>query len=433
MSIPVSDPEMTHAETVSTAASAVPVQHCRHCGAALRTVLANLGASPVANDFLDPGQLGRAEPFYPLEVLVCSNCRLAQTHDVLGAGDIFRDDYVYFSSHSTTWLEHARVYVEAMIARFGIGAGQRWVELASNDGYLLGNVKAAGIASLGVEPCRSVAEAAIAKGIETRIEFFGVECARRLAGEGWAADVITANNVFAHVPFINDFAGGIAALLKPEGVATIEVQHLLRLMQRNQFDTIYFEHFSYLSLIAGMKIFESVGLRVFDVEEPSTHGGSIRFFLCHKGAAHAQTENVARVLNEELAYGLDKDATYEAWAERVRETKRALLALLIGLKREGKTIAAYGAPAKGVTLLNYCGVGRDFIDFAVDRAPSKQNLLMPGVHIPVHAPEEIFARKPDYVLILPWNLKGEIMEQMAGIRAWGGRFIVPIPAPAIID
>ena len=424
---------MTHAETISAERHAAPARSCRHCDRQMHTVLANLGASPVANDFLDPAHLGRAEPFYPLEVLVCSNCRLAQTNDVLGADDIFREDYVYFSSHSTTWLEHARTYVGRMIARFGIGPGKSWVELASNDGYLLQNVKAAGIASLGVEPCRSVAEAAIAKGIDTRIEFFGVEGARRLAAEGWAADVITANNVFAHVPFINDFAGGIAALLKPEGVATIEVQHLLRLMQRNQFDTIYFEHFSYLSLIAGMKIFESVGLRVFDVEEPTTHGGSIRFFLCHHNAAHARTDNVSRVLDEELAYGLDTDGAYEAWAERVRETKRALLALLIAIKREGKTIAAYGAPAKGVTLLNYCGIGRDFIDFAVDRAPSKQNLLMPGVHIPVHAPDEIFARKPDYVLILPWNLKDEVMAQMAAIRAWGGRFIVPIPAPVVVD
>jgi hypothetical protein len=303
--------------------------------------------------------------------------------------------------------------------------------VASNDGYLLQYVKAAGIPGLGVEPCESVALAARKIGIDTRIEFFGVACATRLVEEGKAADLIAANNVLAHVPDINDFVGGAAALLKPEGVATFEVQHLLRLMQKNQFDTIYHEHFSYLSLIAAQHIFEAAGLRVFDVEELPTHGGSIRFFVCRKDASHPETETVRRVLAEETAYGLDKDTVYQQWAERVRRTKRDLLKLLIDIKDKGGTIAGYGAPAKGVTLLNYCGVACDFVDFTVDRAPSKQNRLLPGVHIPILAPEEIEQRKPDYVLILPWNLKDEIMTQMAGIRAWGGKFIIPIPTPVV--
>ncbi|CCD84528.1 putative SAM-dependent methyltransferase [Bradyrhizobium sp. ORS 285] len=406
---------------------------CRHCGDDLTLKLIDLGASPVANDYVDPAHYMRAEPFYPLETFVCRECRLAQTRDLLAASDIFRADYAYFSSHSTSWLEHARSYVEAMAGRFGLGPASRHVEIASNDGYLLQYSLQKGINCLGVEPCESVAKAARAKGIATRIEFFGRDCARVLREEGWSADLLTANNVLAHVPDINDFVGGVKILLAPEGVATFEVQHLLTLMQRHQFDTIYHEHFSYLSLIAGLRIFARAGLRVFDVELPETHGGSIRFFVCHDDASHAESSNVADVLARERAYGLHDDAIYVAWNEQVKETKRALIELLTALKRDNKKIVAYGAPAKGVTLLNYCGIRTDFLDFTVDRAPSKQGRYMPGVRVPILPPEAIFEAKPDYVLILPWNIKNEIKTQMAEIRRWGGRFVVPVPKATIED
>ena len=415
--------------SIPTAVAVTP--KCRHCGHDLTLKLIDLGASPVANDYVDPANYAKAEPFYPLETFVCRECRLAQTRDLLAASDIFRADYAYFSSHSTSWLEHARVYVEDMVQRFGLGPASRHVEIASNDGYLLQYSLKKGISCLGVEPCESVALAARDKGIETRIEFFGGVTANKLGEEGWSADLITANNVLAHVPDINDFVGGIKILLAPQGVATFEVQHLLTLMQRHQFDTIYHEHFSYLSLIAGLRIFAKAGLRVFDVELPETHGGSIRFFVCHERASHAESPNVADVLARERAYGLHDDAIYVAWNEQVKETKRALLELLISLKRDGKKIAGYGAPAKGVTLLNYCGVRTDFLDFTVDRAPSKQGRYMPGVRIPILPPEAIVEARPDYVLILPWNIKNEIKAQMAEIRSWGGRFIVPVPKATI--
>ncbi|MGD2131287.1 MAG: class I SAM-dependent methyltransferase [Maricaulaceae bacterium] len=421
---------MTMSKTSAAATTAPP---CRHCGAPMTVTLADLGMSPVANDLVALDKAADMEPFYPLEVLACSDCRLAQTRDFKAGDEIFTEDYVYFSSMSTSWLEHAKRYVDAMFDRFGFDESAKVVEIASNDGYLLKNIKDRGASCLGVEPCQSVALEARRKGIDTRIEFFGVELAQALVEEGWSADLIPANNVFAHVPDINDFTAGLATLLKPEGVITIEVQHLLRLMQRNQFDTIYHEHFSYLSLHAGMRIFASHGLRVFDVEEPPTHGGSIRFFVCKEGASHVESPNVARVLAEEAEYGLGRDNVYLAWQEQVKETKRALLELLIKLKREGATIAGYGAPAKGNTLLNYCGIGKDFIDFTVDKAPSKQDKLLPGSRIPILAPEAIYSRKPDYVLILPWNLKDEIIAQMSDIRQWGGKFITPIPHPKIYE
>jgi hypothetical protein len=406
---------------------------CRHCGADLHLILADLGSVPVANDYIDPERHGGMEPFYPLQVLVCTECRLAQTHDLISRDDVFRADYAYFSSHSTSWLKHARVYVEQFTARFGLGAGSCMVEVASNDGYLLQYAQRAGIPCLGIEPCRSVAMAAMAKGIPTRMDFFGRATARTLRSEGIAADLITANNVLAHVQDINDFVGGAAILLAPEGVATFEVQHLLRLMQRNQFDTIYHEHFSYLSLLAARNVFERAGLRVFDVDELATHGGSIRFIVCRNEASHVDTPAVARVLQEELDYGLGTDAVYERWSNDICKVKRDLLKLLISVKEEGKSIAAYGAPAKGVTLLNYCGIARDFIDFTVDRAPSKQGRLMPGVRIPILAPDAIMERRPDYILILPWNLKSEIKSQLSGVKEWGARFILPIPTPVIED
>ncbi len=404
---------------------------CRHCGTPLTLTLLDLGMSPVANDLIDPERQSAMEPFYPLKIMVCSECRLAQTRDFHSGDDIFREDYVYFSSFSTSWLDHAKRYVDGMVERFGLGPESTVIEIASNDGYLLQFVKEKGIKAVGVEPCRSVAEAAQQKGIDTRIAFVGKSFGESMAAEGLKADLIPANNVFAHVPDINDFVAGAAAMLKPEGVATFEVQHLLRLMQRNQFDTMYHEHFSYLSLIAAQRIFKHSGLRVFDVEELPTHGGSIRFFVCHDGASHAETPNVARVLNEERAYGMHEDDVYRAWQEQVRETKRAFLSLLIDLKRQGKTIVGYGAPAKGNTLLNYCGIGTDFLEFTTDLAPAKQGKLLPGSHIPIRAPEAIFEAKPDYVVILPWNLKEEIKEQMAGIREWGGQFVIPSRTPSI--
>lgn len=395
--------------------------------------MADLGLTPIANDLLDPSKVWSSEPFYPLVAMVCCSCRLVQCAHDLTPDQIFRADYVYFSSHSTSWLNHAKRYIEQMAERFNLKTGDTVVELASNDGYLLQYAKERGLKSLGIEPCESVARAAIAKGIDTRMAFFGRAFGKELAREGWKADLVVANNVFAHVPEIADFAAGIAELLAPEGVATIEVQHLLRMMQRNQFDTIYHEHYSYLSIVAVSKIFERVGMRLFDVESLETHGGSIRFFICRADSNHQRSQRVDALLKEELDYGLDKDDAYIRWGEAVKETKRALLELCIKLKRQGKSIAGYGAPAKGVTLLNYCGIGRDFVDFTVDRADSKIGQYLPGVQIPILHPDAILKAKPDYVLILPWNIKTEIMEQMKGIREWGGRFITPVPVAKIED
>lgn len=394
-------------------------------------VVANLGLTPVANDYVDADRYREAEPFYPLEARVCRSCRLVQTVDVRRADEIFRADYAYFSSHSTTWLDHAKTYVDAMIDRFGLGSESRIIEVASNDGYLLQFAQGRGLKCLGIEPSQSVALAARGKGIETRIEFFGTALADKLAREGWRADLLTANNVLAHVPDINDFVRGAATLLAPDGVATFEIQHLLKLMQRHQFDTIYHEHFSYLSLLAAQRIFDKAGLRVFDAEELETHGGSIRFFVCRAGAPHRTRDNVERILQEEMRYGLAGDEAYLSWSEAVKETKRTLLELLIGLKRQGKSIAGYGAPAKGVTLLNYCGIGPDFLDYTVDRAPSKIGRFMPGIRLPILAPDAIFETRPDYILILPWNIKDEIKGQLERARDWGAKFIIPIPTARI--
>lgn len=412
---------------------ASPRPECRHCNSELTLPLVDLGLSPIANDYVSPANYTKAEPFYPLEVLVCSNCRLAQTRDMVAAEDIFRADYAYFSSYSTSWLDHARTYVEDMSTRFGLTPASRHIEIASNDGYLLQYSKAKGLRCLGIEPCEAVALAGREKGVETRIAFFSEDYAKSLLAEGWSADLITANNVLAHVPAINDFVGGVKVLLAQDGVATFEVQHLLKLMQRHQFDTIYHEHYSYLSLIAGLQIFAKAGLRVFDVELLETHGGSIRLFVCHAKSGFRDSPGVARVLAEEQAYGFDGDTAYAAWNEAVKAIKRDLLELLIALKRDGKTIAAYGAPAKAATLVNYCGIGRDFIDFTVDRALSKQGLYLPGARIPIRSPDAIFEAKPDYVLIFPWNLRDEIKAQMSGIRSWGGRFIIPLPKAIIED
>lgn len=406
--------------------------HCRSCAAPVTLELVDLGNLPIANALIEPEDASKDDPVFPLRVLVCQHCRLVQTQDVLDPKDLFRPNYTYFSSHSSSWLGHARAYVADMIARFGLKPGAMHVEIASNDGYLLQYSRAAGLDCLGIEPCESVALAARAKDIPTHMAFFDAALGAQLAASGRSADLITANNVFAHVRDINGFTAGIKALLAPQGVATLEVQHLLSLMQNGQFDTIYHEHFSYLSLIAARAIFARAGLRVFDVELPPTHGGSIRFFVCHDGAAHAPCPGVERVLAAEHAYGLDSDGVYQAWGKSVAAGQHALHEALSALKEQGKSFIAYGAPAKGVTLLNYCGVGRDLLDFTVDIAPSKQGRFLPGSHLPIFAPEVIAEKKPDYVLILPWNLSAEIQAQLAYIKEWGGQFILPIPKPHIL-
>jgi 2-polyprenyl-3-methyl-5-hydroxy-6-metoxy-1,4-benzoquinol methylase len=412
--------------------SRVPTK-CRHCGAVLKTIFADLGATPVSNDYLNAQSREGAEPYYPLRAFVCDSCRLVQLEDFRRATDLFREDYAYFSSISTSWLDHAKCYVETITQRFGLTERSTVIEVASNDGYLLQYFKRDGVRVLGIEPCRSVAEYAIReKGIATLMEFFGESMAITLVANGFSADLTVANNVLAHVPDINDFVSGFRKILKPEGVSTFEFPHLLNLIRQCQFDTIYHEHFSYLSLLAADRLFTSNGLRIFDVETFPTHGGSLRLFVCRREASWARSPRVEEMLKIERSEGLDDDRVYLAFAEKVRETKRSLLELLIGLKRKGKTIIGYGAPAKGNTLLNYCGIGSDFLEFTVDRSPQKQGLYLPGTRLTIMPPEAIDDAKPDYVLILPWNLKEEIMDQMRHVRDWGGRFIVPIPSPQIL-
>lgn len=406
---------------------------CRACGSPLQHTFADLGLSPVSNAFIKQEDAARGEMFYPLHAMVCDQCWLVQLSDVARAETHFHDEYVYFSSFSTSWLEHARRYVASMIPRFGLNTASRVVEIASNDGYLLQYFVQAGIPCLGVEPTANTAAAARKIGVESKEMFFGRATAAQLAAEGGKADLILGNNVLAHVPDINDFVGGMPLLLKPEGVITLEFPHLLNLIAQNQFDTLYHEHYSYLSLTALLPIFERAGLRFFDVEFLPTHGGSLRVYACHQAAAHTANDAVAECIEREKAAGLTNLQTYVTFGEKVRETKRALLEFLIAAKRAGKRIAAYGAAAKGNTLLNYCGVGIDFIDYVVDKNPVKQGRLLPGTRIPVHSPEIVSETRPDYLLILPWNIKDEVMQQMSGIRQWGARFVVPIPTVEVID
>jgi hypothetical protein len=388
--------------------------------------------SPLSNRYLKRDNVERMEQFYPLHVRVCDQCFLVQLPVVVTPNDIF-SDYAYFSSYSDSWLDHCRRYVESVTRRFCLGPRSQVVELASNDGYLLQYFKQGGVPALGIEPAANVAKVSQAAGIETIVKFFGEETASELRAAGRTADLLLGNNVLAHVPDINDFVKGMQILLKPAGIITMEFPHLLRLMQQNQFDTIYHEHFSYLSLMTVERIFGSQGLRIFDVEQLSTHGGSLRVYAAHV-ANTEQTESVElRALRgEETKAGLDRMETYGAFAEQVRRTKRRLLEFLVKAKDEGKTVVGYGAPAKGNTLLNYCGIRTDFIDYTVDRNPYKQGRFLPGTHIPVAAPEQIMKTRPDYVLILPWNLEEEIVVQMTQIRAWGGKFVVPIPELRVI-
>lgn len=406
--------------------------NCRACGAQLNHTFVDLGLSPVSNAFVKTEDAVRGEMFYPLHALVCDKCWLVQLSEVSRADLHFHDDYVYFSSFSSSWLAHAQRYVEAMIPRFSLNASSRVAEIASNDGYLLQYFVKAGIPCYGIEPTANTAAAARKIGVDSREVFFGRDTAKQLATEG-QVDLLLGNNVLAHVPDINDFVGGMPTLLKPEGVITLEFPHLLNLIEQNQFDTLYHEHYSYLSLTALMPIFERAGLRFFDAQHLPTHGGSLRVYACHKDSAHQESRSVAECLQMEKAAGLTDLTTYAAFSEKVRETKRELLDFLIAAKRAGKTIAAYGAAAKGNTLLNYCGAGTDFIDYVVDKNPVKQNRLLPGTRIPVRAPEAVFETHPDYLLILPWNIKDEVTQQMDGIRAWGGRFVVPIPTVKVLD
>jgi len=400
---------------------------CRFCGAPLERVFVDLGSSPLANSYLEPEALERPEPWFPLTVRLCERCWLCQLPAVATPEQIF-GDYAYFSSYSTSWLEHARRYVEAMIERFGLGAGHRVVEVASNDGYLLRHFVERGVPVLGIEPAANVAEAARALGIPTEVRFFGRATAADLAARGAEADLLLGNNVLAHVPDLNDFVAGLATLLAPTGVITLEFPHLVRLVEGNQFDTIYHEHFSYLSLVTVERVLAAHGLELFDVEELASHGGSLRVFAQHAATGvQPLSPRVAELAARERATGVETLDWYESFAERVRETKRRLLEFLVSEKRAGKRIVGYGAPAKGNTLLVYCGVRTDFLDYTVDRSPHKQGRYLPGSRIPIHAPERIFETRPDYLLVLPWNLREEIAAQMAGIGAWGGRFVVAIP------
>jgi len=406
--------------------------YCRFCGAELHQSFCDLGMSPLSNSYLSIESLQKMEPFYPLHAYVCSACFLVQLPEFESPQNIF-SDYMYFSSYSDSWLTHVKNYTSDMIKRFQLDSSSQVIEIASNDGYLLQYFQDKDIPVLGIEPAVNVAEAAVKKGIPTRMQFFGTETARELIDEGIQADLLIGNNVIAHVPDLNDFVAGLKIILKPHGVITMEFPHLLRLILGNQFDTIYHEHFSYFSFITIKRIFEIHGLALFDVEELPTHGGSLRIYGCHiENNSRIISENVRKLTYLETDMGLTALAAYNSFTERVRETKRELLDFLISIKREGKKIVGYGAPAKGNTLLNYCGIRQDFLDYTVDRSPYKQGHYLPGTHIPVFPPDKLRETKPDFVLILPWNIKEEIMEQQAYIREWGGKFVVPIPRLEVV-
>ncbi len=398
---------------------------CRFCSAPLRAVFADLGMSPLANSFLSPEQANGMEPFYPLRALVCEQCFLVQLEEFETPQHIF-GDYAYFSSYSTSWLEHSRRYVEQMVHRFGLDESSHVVELASNDGYLLQYFHEHRVPVLGIEPAANVAKVALQRGIPTLVEFFGVETALSLAEES-KADLLLGNNVLAHVPDLNDFVGGAKVLLKQGGQITMEFPHLMRLVEDNQWDTIYHEHFSYFSFTTVSKVFEAHGLRLFDVEELPTHGGSLRIYGCHAEDPRPDEPGPAELLERERQAGYPDLDLYLGYGRRVAEEKRQIVEFLIALKREGKRIVGYGAPAKGNTLLNYCGVGTDFLDYTCDLNPHKQDHLLPGTHIPIRSPDVLREDRPDVVLILPWNLKDEIMEQLSFIREWGGQFAARTP------
>lgn len=401
--------------------------NCRHCDAELRHVFLDLGFAPPSNAYLEPRELNAPETHFPLKLFVCDDCWLVQTEDYAQADALFRPDYAYFSSTSRTWLAHAAAYAAAVTERLTLGADSFVIEVASNDGYLLRNFVEAGIPCLGIEPTASTADAAEAIGVPTLREFFGEALARRLVSEGRQADLIAGNNVYAHVPDINDFTRGLKVALKPGGTITLEFPHLMRLIEQTQFDTVYHEHFSYLSLQTVSRIFARAGLRVFDVERLSTHGGSLRVFGCHHDDARAASPAVSALIEEEDAFGLRRIDTYLGFQQRADAVKDGLLAFLLEEKRAGRRVAAYGAAAKGNTLLNYAGVRPDLLPFVCDAAASKQGKFLPGSHIPVCAPAELDARRPDTVLILPWNIADEVMAQNAHVAEWGATFAVAVP------
>ncbi|MBD2771250.1 class I SAM-dependent methyltransferase [Iningainema tapete] len=404
---------------------------CRFCGTKLQHTFVDLGMSPLCESYVTSEQLNQMEPFYPLHVYVCSRCKLVQLQEYVSPQEIF-SEYAYFSSYSDSWLKHALNYTEKVIDRFELNSSTHVVEIASNDGYLLQYFASKSIPVLGIEPAANVAEVAIKKGIPTVVKFFGINTATELVAQGQQADLLVANNVLAHVPDINDFVGGCQIILKTGGIITMEFPHLMRLIEGNQFDTIYHEHFSYLSLLAVEQIFAAHNLTIFDVEEVSTHGGSLRIYAKHKeDKSKPTTQRVKELRAREEAAGFNELKNYFTFGEKVKQTKFQLLEFLISAKRQGKTIAGYGAPGKGNTLLNYCGIREDFIDYTVDRNPYKQGKFLPGTHIPIFAPDKIQQTKPDYLLILPWNLKNEIISQMSYIRDWGGKFVVPIPEVSV--
>jgi hypothetical protein len=406
---------------------------CRFCAAALRTIVVDLGMSPLCQTHVESHELNAMERFYPLRAWVCESCFLVQLEEYVSPDQIF-SDYAYFSSYSDSWVEHARRYTDLVTQRFALSGSSLVNEIASNDGYLLQHFVAKKIPCLGIEPAANVAKVAVERGIPTTVRFFGEQSAREIAAEFGRPDLLLGNNVLAHVPNINDFVSGMKLLLARGGVITMEFPHLLRLMDENQFDTIYHEHFSYLSFYAAERVFAAHGLRLFDVEQIPTHGGSLRIYACHAEDDHHPSEPaVVKLRNEEISRGLTDIRSYRDFEARVKDTKRKLLKFLIEVRGAGKSVVGYGAPGKGNTLLNYCGIRTDFLDYTVDRSPHKQGRYTPGTHIPILAPERIRETRPDYVLILPWNLRHEITQQHAYVREWGGRFVVPIPTVTVID
>lgn len=406
---------------------------CRHCNSQLTLPLVDLGSAPPSNAYLSEDALKAPEKWFPLRVLVCDQCWLVQTEDFTCASELFDAEYAYFSGFSTSWLEHSRRYVDDMVARFELGAGSHVLEVAANDGYLLQYVQARGIPCTGVEPTASTAAAARAKGISIVEEFFGAEMATRLAAQGHQADLTAANNVLAHVPDINDFVSGFARLLKPDGVATFEFPHLQKLIDQNQFDTIYHEHFSYLSLTSVERIFTANGLTVFDVQELPTHGGSLRVFAQRSDTGSRERSNaVDQLLRSESQAGMATPEYYEGFQAKADTVKNALLEFLLGARSQGQIVAGYGAAAKGNTLLNYAGVRPDLVQFVVDRSPSKVGKYMPGSRIPIVEERRLRESKPDYVLILPWNLRDEVLAQLDYVREWGGQFVTAVPELVVL-
>jgi SAM-dependent methyltransferase len=408
------------------------IGRCRLCGGGLEHSFVDLGMSPLCESFLAPAQLDIMEPYFPLHALVCGQCFLVQLKEYVSPEQIF-GEYAYFSSYSTSWVAHAEAYCAMIKERLSLGPDSLVVELASNDGYLLQHFLPLGVPVLGIEPAANVARVAIDKGIPTRVDFFGTAMADALVAEERRADLIIGNNVLAQVPDLNDFVAGMVRLLKPEGVITLEFPHLERLMAENQFDTIYHEHFSYFSLISVERLATRHGLELIDVEELPTHGGSLRVYLVHAGSARPTAMSVGQLVARERSRGLDDITTYAFFADQVKRTKRKLLSFLIAAKDQGKVICGYGAPGKGNTLLNYCGIGTDFLEFTVDRNPYKHGRVTPGMHVPIYPVDAIDAARPDYVLILPWNLKDEIIQQMRHVGEWGSQFILPIPELTIVD